>query len=87
MTLIECVLSMTLIECVLSMTLIECVLSMSLTKSGFRTSDVQFIPCSAFKGENLVTISDTALSSWYQVKIELKINKIHKISSLSLIRP
>ena len=49
-----------------------------LTKSGFRPSDVQFIPCSAFKGENLVTISDTALSSWYQVKIKIKYIKYIK---------
>ena len=36
-----------------------------LKSSGYRASDVQFVPCSAFKGENLVKVSEPSLASWY----------------------
>jgi elongation factor 1 alpha-like protein len=36
-----------------------------LKSSGYKSSDVQFVPCSAFKGENLVKVSEASLASWY----------------------
>ena len=45
--------------------LIQSRLSPFLTRSGYRETDVKFVPCSAYKGENLVKATDDALTSWY----------------------
>uniref|UniRef100_A0A7S4H849 Tr-type G domain-containing protein n=2 Tax=Guillardia theta TaxID=55529 RepID=A0A7S4H849_GUITH len=40
-------------------------LSRFLVKAGFRASDVFFIPCSGFSGENLLQRKDARLTAWY----------------------
>jgi len=40
-------------------------LSRFLVKAGFRSSDVFFVPCSGFSGENLLRRQDARLTAWY----------------------